>query len=65
LSGLYFERALAIAADRKALLFELRAATSLYRLRKSARERLANVVDRFAVEEDCADLRAARALLGS
>ena len=60
-----FERALALATDRKALLFELRAATSLCRVRKSARERLARLVDRFAAEDDCADLRAASALLGA
>jgi DNA-binding winged helix-turn-helix (wHTH) protein/tetratricopeptide (TPR) repeat protein len=60
----YLERALQIAADRKALLFELRAATSLYRVRKSARERLARIVDRLGAENECADLHAARALLG-
>jgi predicted ATPase len=60
-----FERALAIAAAQKASLFELRAATSLWRVgRKSAHERLARLVDRFDVESDCADLRAARALIG-
>jgi len=60
-----FERALAIAADRKALLFELRAATSLCRVDgKPARERLTRLVDRFEGEDDCADLRAARAALG-
>jgi hypothetical protein len=59
----YFERALAIAADRRALLFELRAATSLFRVREEARERLARLADRFAPEDDCADLRTARALL--
>jgi hypothetical protein len=61
----HFERALAIAADRKALLFELRAATSLCLVRKPAAEQLANLVDRFEVEDDCADLRAARTLLGN
>jgi DNA-binding winged helix-turn-helix (wHTH) protein len=59
----HFERALAIAAERKALLFELRAATSLYRVRKSARERLARLVDRFHADNDCADAQTARALL--
>ena len=61
----YFERALAIAAERKALLFELRAATSLHQIgRKSVRERLARLVDRFGTENDCADLCTARGLLG-
>lgn len=60
----YFARALAIAANRKALLFELRAATSLCRVRKSAHERLASLTKWFVVEDDCADLRAALALLG-
>jgi DNA-binding winged helix-turn-helix (wHTH) protein len=60
-----FEQALAIAAQQGALLFELRAATSLFRLRgRAARERLVQLVDRFQTEDDCADLRAARALLG-
>jgi len=62
----YFERAIAIAAEQEALLFELRAATSLCRVQpKSARERLARLVDRFAAEDICADLRAARALLAA
>jgi DNA-binding winged helix-turn-helix (wHTH) protein/tetratricopeptide (TPR) repeat protein len=61
----YFDRALAIAARRKALLFELRSATSLCRVEPSAHERLVGVVGRFSVEDDCADLRAARALLGT
>ena len=48
------------------MLFELRATTSLCRLDgKSARARLAHLVDRFGAENDCADLRAARVLLGS
>ena len=59
-----FERALAIAAERKSLLFELRAATSLCRVRKSGRERLTRLVDRFDADSDCADLRTARLLLG-
>ena len=59
-----FERALALAAQRNARLFELRAATSLFRLRgKVERERLARLAERFAAEDDCADLQAARALL--
>jgi DNA-binding winged helix-turn-helix (wHTH) protein len=59
-----FKRALAIAADQKAVLFELRAATSLCRLRPhAARERLVRLVDCFHADDDCADLRAARALL--
>ena len=60
----HFERALGIAAARGARLFELRAATSLCRVRKSARERLARLVGRFDADDDCADLRAAHALLG-
>jgi DNA-binding winged helix-turn-helix (wHTH) protein len=59
-----FEQALAIAAKDGAFLFELRAATSLFRLRgRAARERLAQLVDRFETEDDCSDLQAARALL--
>lgn len=59
-----FERALAIAAQRNARRFELRAATSLLRLRgKVERERVTRLVERFAAEDDCADLQAARALL--
>jgi tetratricopeptide (TPR) repeat protein len=59
-----FEQALAIAAQDGAALFELRAATSLFRLHgRAARERLVRLVDRFETEDDCADLRAARALL--
>jgi DNA-binding winged helix-turn-helix (wHTH) protein len=60
----HFERALAIAAARGARLFELRAATSLCRVQRSARDRLARLADRFGAEDDCVDLRAARALLG-
>jgi predicted ATPase/DNA-binding winged helix-turn-helix (wHTH) protein len=60
----HFERAIAIAAARKASLFELRAATSLLRLRgKPARERVARLVERFDAENDCADARLARGLL--
>ena len=59
-----FEQALAIAAKNGTLLFELRAATSLFRLRgRAARERLVQLVDRFETEDDCADVQAARALL--
>jgi hypothetical protein len=57
-----FAQALAIAAQQGAVLFELRAATSLFRLRGTA-ARLVQLVDRFESEDDCADLRAARALL--
>ena len=60
----HFERALEIAAARGARLFELRAATSLCRVEKSARERLARLVGTFDADDDCADLRAAHALLG-
>jgi DNA-binding winged helix-turn-helix (wHTH) protein len=60
----HFERAIAIAAERKSLLFELRAATSLLRARpKAARDRVARLVEHFSGENDCADARAARALL--
>jgi ATP/maltotriose-dependent transcriptional regulator MalT len=59
-----FERALALAEQRGAQLFALRAATSLLRLRGDVeRERVARVIARFAPHEDCADLQAARALL--
>jgi len=47
------------------LLFELRAATSLLRLRgKAVREHVARLVARFDAANDCADARIARALLG-
>jgi adenylate cyclase len=60
-----FERALAIAANRRCLLFELRAAHSLYRIGGTPdRDRLARLVDRFGPEEDSADLRAARITCG-
>jgi len=59
----WFERALRTAAERQAFLFELRAATSLSRIRKSARELLVRLVDRFDAADDCADLCAARAAL--
>src|SRR5262249_9514764 len=60
-----FERAIAVAAARKALLFELRAATSLLRLRGNpVREHVARLVARFDAANDCADARIARALLG-
>jgi len=60
----HFERALGIAAERGARLFELRAATSLCRVEKSARDRLARLVGSFDADDDCADLRAAHAILG-
>jgi predicted ATPase len=61
----HFERAIAIAAERKALLFELRAATGLLRLGgQAARERVTRLVERFDVENDCVDARLARAVLG-
>ena len=60
-----FERALAIAAARKALLFELRAATSLLRLRgKAARERVARLVDALRCGERLRRRAHRRALLG-
>jgi hypothetical protein len=43
-------------------VYELRAVTSPCRI-EPARERLAHLVERFAPGDDCADLRAARALL--
>jgi len=59
-----FERALALAAERGALLFELRAATSLLRLDdEAARARVTRLVGRFDAENDCADARVARRLL--
>jgi predicted ATPase len=59
-----FEHAMAIAADRRALLFELRAATSCCRVGGApAKARLAAVVDRFENADDSPNLRAARALL--
>ena len=63
-AGEHFGRALAIAAARGARLFELRAAVSLYGVRPLARDRLGRLADRFGAEDDCVDLRAARALLG-
>lgn len=61
-----FERARAIAAERKALLFELRAATSLLRLGdRTARAQVARLVERFDAANDCADARDARRLLGA
>lgn len=60
-----FERALALAAERGALLFELRAATSLLRLGVApARARVARLLARFTAENDCSDARDARRLLG-
>jgi DNA-binding winged helix-turn-helix (wHTH) protein len=61
----YFERALGIAAERKAALLELRAAISSSRVHNSGRQRLADVVGRFGSEDDCADLRAAQLLLNA
>ena len=54
-----------IAASRASLLFELRAALSLYGVRASARDRLAGVVARFDGDDECADLRAARRALAN
>jgi tetratricopeptide (TPR) repeat protein len=59
----HLERARAIAAERDGLLFELRAVTSLCRVRKSARVRLAELAARFDTADDCPDLRKANALL--
>jgi hypothetical protein len=61
-----FAHAVAIAAERKSLLFELRAASSLLRLGdEAARSHVARLVERFAAEDDCADVRIARSLLGT
>jgi predicted ATPase len=61
-----FERAMALATGQKTLLLELRAATSLYRVRpKATRERLMHLVGCFDPEDDCVDLRTVAALLGS
>lgn len=60
-----FEQAIAIAADQGALLFELRATTSLCRLQpRVGAQRLRKLVGRFGPDDDCADLRAAYATLG-
>jgi len=58
------ERAIAIAAERKTVVVELRAATSLLRFRgKAVRDRVDRLLERFEAENDCADARIARALL--
>src|SRR5262249_22981028 len=60
----YFERAIAFAREKKALLYELRAATSLLRLwGESSHELAADLVGRFGPENDCADVRSARSLM--
>jgi DNA-binding winged helix-turn-helix (wHTH) protein/tetratricopeptide (TPR) repeat protein len=56
-----FERAMAIASERKALLYELRAATSLHRVDPSAHGRLGSLLERFRAEDDCTHVRRARA----
>jgi predicted ATPase/DNA-binding winged helix-turn-helix (wHTH) protein len=59
-----FARALDLAVERNAVLFELRAATSLLRLRGACeRARVARLVERFGARDDCPDLQDARALL--
>src|SRR5262249_12719306 len=59
-----FERAAALAAEVGATLFELRAMTSLFRIRQqTTRERLVQLVARFGAEDASADSRAARASL--
>ena len=61
-----FERALALAAERGALLFELRAATSLLRLGDDpSRARVERLLAHFEAENDCADARDARRLLSA
>src|SRR5262245_13318549 len=60
----HFERAITIAADASALLSELRATASLCRIGgRRARDRLSRLLARFGPDDDCADVRAARALL--
>jgi predicted ATPase len=62
----HFERALSLAAQQKGLLFELRAASSLFRVEpRSARERLSKLLARFTSEDDCADVREAAELLSA
>lgn len=62
----HLERAIAIAAARKAALFELRAAASLLHARGSgARERVTALLPRFDAANDCADARRARSLLAT
>lgn len=59
-----FERAVALAAGSGALLFELRAATSLLRLgAEPARARVSGLLERFDAANECTDTRRARALL--
>ncbi len=64
-----FERALAIACDQSAKSFELRAATSLARLRRDhgmieeARDLLTPIYSWFTEGFDTADLKDAKALL--
>ncbi len=60
----HFERAIAVAAKASALLYELRATASLCRIgRRPARDRLTSLVALFGPDDDCADVRAARAML--
>jgi hypothetical protein len=60
-----FERAIAIAEAQGALLFELRATMSLYRVQpRSARTRLSRLVARFGAADDAPIVRDASALLG-
>ena len=69
-ANVYFERALSVARQQQAKSWELRAATSLARLRRSqgkpqqARELLAPVYDWFTEGFDTRDLKEAKALLG-
>jgi hypothetical protein len=63
-SARHFERAIAIAADAGALLCEMRATASLCRIGgRQARDRLRSLLARFGPDDDCTDVRAARALL--
>ena len=66
-----YRKALSIAEEQEAKLWELRAATSLARLRRDqcrhaeARDLLAPVYDWFTEGFDTPDLQDARALLGA
>ena len=64
-----FHEAIKLAQEQEALLWELRAALSVARLRVKqgrggeAKQRLAQIYDRFTEGFETPDLRAARALL--
>ncbi len=61
-----FEHAAELASERGALLFELRATTSIARIDPTgARARLLRLLERFGADDDCPDVRAAQHLLAS